>query len=102
LKAFELANRLHLEGIKTEIDYERRSLKAQMRRANKLNSRYVLIIGEEELKTGRAIFRDMARKDQKEINLNQVIEEIKGGGLVGYISPMKEDTLIMGTFPYIV
>jgi len=78
LKAFELANRLHLEGIKTEIDYEGRSLKAQMRRANKSNSRYVLIIGDEELKKGMAVLRDMARNDQEEIKLNQVIEEIKG------------------------
>ena len=78
LKAFELANRLHLEGIKAEIDYEGRSLKAQMRRANKLNSRYVLIIGEEELKSGRATLRNMTRKDQEEIRLDEAVKEIKG------------------------
>jgi histidyl-tRNA synthetase len=78
LKAFELANQLHREGIKAEIDYEGRSLKAQMRRANKSNSRYVLIIGTEELEKGMAVLRDMVRKDQEEIELNQVIEEIKG------------------------
>jgi histidyl-tRNA synthetase len=78
VKAFELANRLHLEGIKTEIDYEGRSLKAQMRRTDKLNVRYALIIGEEELKTGRAMLRDMEKKIQEEISLDQVIEEIKG------------------------
>lgn len=77
LKAFELANQLHREGIKAEIDYEGRSLKAQMRRANKFNSRYVLIIGEEELKKGRAIMRDMEEKVQEEMNLNEAIEEIK-------------------------
>jgi len=77
VKAFELANQLHREGIKAEIDYEGRSLKAQMRRAGKLNSRYVLIIGEEELKTGRAILRDMGKKVQEEIGLDQAIEEIK-------------------------
>jgi len=80
LKAFELANRLHLEGIKTEIDYEGRSLKAQMRRADKLNSRYVLILGEEEMKTGRAILRDMGKKVQEEINLDQATEAIKRRG----------------------
>ncbi|ODS36571.1 MAG: histidine--tRNA ligase [Candidatus Altiarchaeales archaeon WOR_SM1_79] len=80
VKAFELANQLHLEGIKTEMDYEGRSLKAQMRRADKLNSRYVLIMGEEELETGRAILRDMDKKIQEEIRLNQVIEEIKRRG----------------------
>ncbi|MFX0201608.1 MAG: His/Gly/Thr/Pro-type tRNA ligase C-terminal domain-containing protein, partial [Candidatus Hodarchaeota archaeon] len=78
LKAFELVNQLHLQGIKAEIDYEGRSLKAQMRRANKFNSRYVLIIGEEELKRGRAIMRDMEEKVQEEIGLNEAIEEIKG------------------------
>jgi histidyl-tRNA synthetase len=80
LKAFELANQLHLQGIKAETDYEGRSLKAQMRRANKFNSRYVLILGEEELKSGRAILRDMNEKVQEEISLDQVIEEIKRKG----------------------
>ena len=78
LKAFERANQLHLEGIKAEIDYEGRSLKAQMRRANKLGARYVLMVGENELETGRALLRDMEMKDQEEIKLNEAIEEIKG------------------------
>jgi histidyl-tRNA synthetase len=78
VKAFELANQLHLEGIKTEIDYEGKSLKAQMRRANKLGARYVLMIGENELETGRAVLRDMERKVQEEIRLDEAAEEIKG------------------------
>ncbi len=78
LKAFELANRFHMEGIRAEIDYDGRSLKAQMRRANKLGARYVLIIGENELETGRALLRDMKRKDQQEIRLDEAVEEIKG------------------------
>jgi len=73
LKAFELANKLHLEGIKAEIDYEGRSLKAQMRRANKLGARYVIIIGEEELQKGRAIRRDMELKVQDEISLDEAV-----------------------------
>jgi histidyl-tRNA synthetase len=78
LKAFEVANQLHLEGIKAEIDYEGRSLKAQMRRANKLGARYVLMIGGNELETGRAVLRDMERKVQEEIRLDDAAEEIKG------------------------
>jgi histidyl-tRNA synthetase len=78
LKAFELANQLHLKGIKAEIDYEGRSLKAQMRRANKLGARYVLMIGGNELETGRAVLRDMERKVQEEIRLDDAVEEIKG------------------------
>ncbi|MFX1552339.1 MAG: His/Gly/Thr/Pro-type tRNA ligase C-terminal domain-containing protein, partial [Promethearchaeota archaeon] len=78
VKAFELANQLHLEGIRAEIEYEERSLKAQMRRANKLGSRYVLIVGENELQAGRAVLRHMGRKEQEEVDLNQAIEEIRG------------------------
>jgi len=77
VKAFELANQLHLEGIRAEIDYEEKSLKAQMRRANKLGSRYVLIVGENELETGKAVLRHMGRKEQEEVDLNQAIEEIR-------------------------
>jgi histidyl-tRNA synthetase len=79
LKAFELANQLHLEGIKAEIDYEGRSLKAQMRRANKLGARYVIIIGEEELQKGRAIRRDMELKVQDEISLDEAVGVLLGG-----------------------
>jgi histidyl-tRNA synthetase len=78
LKAFELAHQLHLEGIKAEIDYEGRSLKAQMRRADKLGARYVLILGEEELKSGRATLRNMEEKVQDEIGLDEALEVIKG------------------------
>jgi len=77
LKAFELANQLHREGIKAEIDYEGRSLKAQMRRADKLGARYVLIVGEEELKSGRAVLRDMEEKSQDEIDLHRAFDQIK-------------------------
>jgi histidyl-tRNA synthetase len=78
LKAFELANQLHLKGIKAEIDYEGRSLKAQMRRANKLGARYVLMIGGNELETGRAVLRDMEGKVQEEISLNEAVEVVMG------------------------
>ena len=77
LKAFELANKLHLEGIRAEIDYEGRSLKAQMRRADKLAARYVLIIGENEIETGKAVLRDMAKKDQGEIGLEEAVAEMR-------------------------
>jgi len=77
-KAFELANHLHLKGIRAEIDYEGKSLKAQMRRANKLRARYVLIIGEDELKAGRAVLRDMEKKVQEEIDLNEAVEVVIG------------------------
>jgi histidyl-tRNA synthetase len=58
------------------IDYEGRSLKAQMRRADKFAARYVLIIGEDEQRTGQAILRDMQEGKQEEIPLPSIFEEM--------------------------
>jgi histidyl-tRNA synthetase len=66
-EAYRIVNQLHLEGIRTEFDYEGKSLKSQMRRADKLKARYTLILGEEELKRGRATLRNMGTKSQEEI-----------------------------------
>ncbi len=76
-EAFRLINQFHLNGIWAEMDYESRSLKSQMRRADKLNVRYVVILGEDELKRGSAILRDMKNKSQEEIPLNSIFEIIK-------------------------
>jgi histidyl-tRNA synthetase len=76
-EAYRLVNRLHLEGIWAELDYERKSLKSQMRRANKLNARYALILGEEELKRGKGVLRDMEGKTQEELPLDDVVNVLK-------------------------
>jgi histidyl-tRNA synthetase len=75
-EAYKLVNRFRLSGIKAEASYEEKSLKSQMRRANKLNSRFVLIIGEEEFKSKKAILRDMEKKRQEDIDLKDAVSEI--------------------------
>jgi histidyl-tRNA synthetase len=76
-KAYELINQLHLEGIPAELDYEGKSLKSQMRRADKLRAPYVLILGEEELKKGRAVLRNMKTKSQEEIPVQGLLDSLK-------------------------
>jgi len=66
-EAYRIVNQLHLEGIRAELDYEGKSLKSQMRRADKLKARYTLILGEEELKRGKTVLRNMETKSQEEI-----------------------------------
>ncbi|MBI2346479.1 MAG: histidine--tRNA ligase, partial [Deltaproteobacteria bacterium] len=51
-------------GCAVEWDIDGRSLKSQMRRADKIGAAKVIIIGDEELKTGKAIVRDMLTKTQ--------------------------------------
>jgi histidyl-tRNA synthetase len=76
-EAYRIINQLHLEGIRAELDYEGKSLKSQMRRADKLNARYVLILGEDELKRGKAVLRNMESKSQEEIPINKLLETLK-------------------------
>jgi len=63
-RGFLLAQELRAAGIETEMDYEGRSLKSQMRRADKTGSRYVLILGEDEMVKGEVQLRDMQDKTQ--------------------------------------
>jgi len=76
-EAYRIANQLHLEGIRAEFDYEGKSLKSQMGRADKLKAQYVLILGEEELKKGRVVLRNMKDKSQEEIPIDNLPDILK-------------------------
>ena len=76
-EAFRLAQSLRRQDLNVEMVYEPKSLKSQMRRADKLRCHYVLILGEEELSTGTAVLRNMGTKTQEEINLSLVPEILK-------------------------
>ena len=77
---FTLANSLRMKGIRAEMDFTGKSLKSQMKRSNKLNSQYTLIIGENELAKKRAPLRNMQTGDQQSISIESmdvVIQEFK-------------------------
>jgi histidyl-tRNA synthetase len=76
-EAFRLVNQLHLQGIRAELDYEGKSLKSQMRRADKLKARFALILGGDELKKGTVILRNMEDKSQEEIPMNGLVQALK-------------------------
>jgi histidyl-tRNA synthetase len=75
--AYLWANELCLAGIPTEADFSGRSLKSLMKRADKTNADYVLIAGETELQEGRAVLRDMKTKEQHELAIENLVENIK-------------------------
>ena len=70
--AFPVVHRLRQQGIAVEIEAEARSLKSQMRRADKLKARSVVILGDDELGKGQAVLRDMSNKQQEEIPLDNL------------------------------
>ena len=74
--AFRVVNRLRRQGLVVEMEGEAKSLKSQMRRADKLKARSVLIVGDDELQKGRAVLRDMASKQQAEIAFDNIEAEL--------------------------
>jgi histidyl-tRNA synthetase len=75
--AFEWICKLGLDGIRVEMDFSDKSLKSQMKRANRLGAPYVLILGENELETGEALLRNMQTKEQTSIALDDIVDDIK-------------------------
>lgn len=73
-KAFELINAFRQSGIRAERDYEKGSLKSQMRKANKFGVKYTIIIGDNELDKGKVILRDMTASQQDEVDIGRIVE----------------------------
>ncbi|NLT39583.1 MAG: histidine--tRNA ligase [Clostridiales bacterium] len=67
LETFKLTNALRELGIRAERDTLKRSLKAQMKYADKLGARYTIVLGSEELEKGIAVLRNMESGEKKEI-----------------------------------
>ncbi len=70
--AMGIVSKLRNEGIYAETDLVGRSLKAQMKYADKKNARYTLIIGDTELQNKEAQLKNMISSDQKMISLEDI------------------------------
>ena len=70
IKGLQIVERLRREGKFCECDIVGRSLKAQMKYANKIGAAYTLIIGESEIEAGRAQLRNMENGEQSEVILD--------------------------------
>ncbi|MGB5983983.1 MAG: histidine--tRNA ligase [Desulfobacterales bacterium] len=67
---------LGADGVKVEMEMTGRSLKAQMKRANRLQAAHVLILGDDELEKGAVVLRDMSTSEQTEIPLAKALERL--------------------------
>nr|WP_302600190.1 histidine--tRNA ligase [uncultured Cellulosilyticum sp.] len=77
MEAFKLVNALRQEGISAESDHLARSIKAQMKYANKIGARYSAILGESELENGEIQLKEMESGDTVTIPLNQFVQVVK-------------------------
>lgn len=70
-KAFLLTNKLHLCGVAADCDLCGRGLKAQMKYADKVGAQYTIVLGDNELETGKAELKNMATGEKKKISLGE-------------------------------
>jgi histidyl-tRNA synthetase len=75
--ALPLIHGLKSGGIRVETDYAGGSLKSQMKKADKSGVGYTLIIGEQEMKEGKAVLRNMQTKEQVPVSLTGILEELR-------------------------
>lgn len=68
-----LAERLRAAGLRTELDYMGRSLRAQMRQANRMGAKTVLIVGDDEAAAGTVQLRDMQSGEERTVGRDEVL-----------------------------
>lgn len=77
LYALDLVHKLRAGGVSAIIDTLNRNLKGQMKYANKLNARYSVVIGENEIEKGIVMLKNMYSGEQKEISAIDITKEIE-------------------------
>ena len=75
--AFKAVTELRKAGLKAEFDFQGRSMKAQMKQANRLNADYVLIFGEDEFVRGNVVLRNMSNSEQEELAISEIITKLQ-------------------------
>ena len=73
LKAVEIAKDMRDEGYSVVYDLNGRSLRAQMKYADKINAKYNVVIGDNEVNTKSAVLKDMATGEQSDISLETFV-----------------------------
>ena len=76
-KAIDLVEKLRANGVSAETDLMNKSVKAQMKHANKIGVKYVIVIGDAELESNKVEFKDMTDGSTKEVYLTEIEQWIE-------------------------
>ena len=76
-EAMRIAAELRRSGIPVDLDYEGKSLKSQMRRADKTGARYVALLGSDELAKKSVSLRDMVSGDQESVAFSNLLSRLQ-------------------------
>ena len=88
LKATEISSKLRFDGFEVQTDICGRGLKAQMKYADKIGAKFSTVLGDDELTKNKAVIKNMATGDSKEIGLDNISDE-----LLSLINGMALDSL---------
>ncbi len=77
LKAAAIVNELRQTGIQVDKDYQGKKFKGQFKAADRLQAKYVLVLGDDELAKNQIAVKNMETGDQQTVALDQIIEFIK-------------------------
>ena len=72
-----MVSKLRENGIKVNFDYNPKSFGAQMKKANKINAEYVLILGEDEQNKNVITMKKFSTGEQKEYIFEEILEILK-------------------------
>ena len=75
---FALLSQAREQGLSAEIDFLGRSLKAQLKAADRLKAGFTYIIGEDELKKGAGTLKNMKTAEQREVPFDKLLEQFGG------------------------
>lgn len=79
MKGFSITAELRQQGVKAECDHMGRSMKAQLKYANKIGASKVIILGDDEIEKGVAVVRNMTKSEESTVPLTELNEFIKVG-----------------------
>ena len=77
--ASSLVMSLRLNGFKVDMDYMNRNMKSNFKQADRINAKYIIIIGEDEVKTNTLTIKNNKTKEEHKINLEDVVEFLDEG-----------------------
>ena len=72
----KLLNELRLGGISADMAYGDRALKGSMKAADKSGAEFVLVIGADEISSGKALLKNMKSGAEKEVRLTALVSEL--------------------------
>lgn len=76
-QAFDLLNRLRASGVSADMDFGARGVKKQFEQANKLNARYAIVLGEDEIRNGSVSVKNMKTGEQSVVPVALVVKAIE-------------------------